>query len=166
MIWTLENPLVVAAVGFVILSTIALIFIKVYNEHLYQKRMASYLVDPYKLYCIVSLEAIKLMGGNRGKMIAQGGHAFVHAFKDSADNFVEHAAGYLESGNAYKITLQVKTTAELVELEALYKGRFGTALITDAARTVFNEPTTTCLGIGPIRESQRETILKNLTPFK
>lgn len=137
-----------------------------YQIHARRKRMASYITDPYKIYCVVSLEAIKLMGGNRGKMIAQGGHAYVHAFTETEKKFPDKAAEYLETGKAYKITLAVETTAELYELEALYKDRFGTALITDAAHTVFKEPTTTCLGIGPIRESERETILKGLRPFK
>jgi peptidyl-tRNA hydrolase len=42
----------------------------------------------------------------------------------------------------------------------------GVALITDAARTVFKEPTLTCLGVGPIHEVDRDADLRDLKPLK
>ena len=136
-----------------------------YERKDYEESMASYAADPYKIYCVVSREAIALMNGNRGKMISQGGHAFLHAFEDSINRFKRATREYLESGKAYKITLYVETTQELFELKKKYEDICGVALITDAAHTVFKEPTTTCIGIGPIRESQRDPVLAGLNPF-
>jgi len=56
-------------------------------------------------------------------------------------------------------------TYGLHELFNHYRKMTGTALIEDAAFTVFTEPTVTCLGIGPIYESDRCDILKSLRPL-
>ncbi len=67
------------------------------------------------------------------------------------------------TGRAYKIVVVVDTVAELEELATAYKNEdCGVALIKDAGFTVFNEPTTTCLGIGPIREENIGEDLKAL----
>ncbi len=118
-----------------------------------------------KMYCIVSREALKAMNGNRGKMMAQAGHAFLHAFLDNNKDWQHRNNIYLSDQRAYKITLAVDTTAELLELYEVYKGKCGTALIEDAGFTVFNEPTVTCLGIGPIYENEQCEKLKSLRPL-
>jgi len=59
----------------------------------------------------------------------------------------------------------VDTVDELKALEAAYKDVCGTALIKDAGFTVFDEPTVTCLGIGPIREDLIQDDLKKLKLF-
>ena len=109
----------------------------------------------YKMYCIFARESIAKMNGNRGKLAAQAGHAYLHAFWDanklsSETSKVVQAQGYWNSSRAYKIALVVDTVEELKELHEAYKSVCGVSLVTDAAFTVFEEPTTTCLGIGPI----------------
>lgn len=74
----------------------------------------------------------------------------------------EQAAAYKASERAYKITLVVDTVDQLKILHEAYKDVCGTALITDAGFTVFKEPTTTCLGIGPISEANIGEDLKCL----
>lgn len=118
-----------------------------------------------KMYCVVSREALAKMNGNRGKLASQAGHAYLHAWWDSATRFTMDAFAYNTSGVAYKITLVVDTDDELRELEALYKDICGVSLVTDAGRTVFKEPTVTCLGIGPIDPDMREDKLKSLKPL-
>lgn len=108
-----------------------------------------------KMYCVVSREALKLMNGNRGKFGTQAGHAYLHAFIRAWNEHHDNAEAYINSGRSFKITLAVDTTAELLELHEHYQKIAGTALIEDAGFTVFNEPTVTCLGIGPIYDSQR-----------
>lgn len=121
--------------------------------------------DRLKMYCVVSREALKLMNGNRGKLATQAGHAYLHAFLNGNVIWDKRAEQYIASGRSFKITLAVDTTEELHELYRHYKGMAGTALIEDAGFTVFTEPTVTCLGIGPIFESQRCEKLSSLKPL-
>ena len=126
-----------------------------------------------KMYCIFAKESIDKMGGNRGKLAAQAGHAYLHAFwdanKDELPYEVRHlnnkrtmAIDYLNSERAYKITLVVDTVEELKVLYDKYKSICGVSLVTDAGFTVFDEPTTTCLGLGPISEDNIGDDIKSL----
>jgi peptidyl-tRNA hydrolase len=116
----------------------------------------------FKLYCIVSKEALQKMKGVRGKMIAQGGHAFLHAYWDSVARFPEYAKSYQSSDHAFKVTLVVDTDKELEDLVNHYREICGVTLVKDAGFTVFNEPTVTCAGIGPIRSDMVEPNLSSL----
>lgn len=126
-----------------------------------------------KLYCVFAKESILKMGGNRGKMSAQAGHAYLHSFWNALDNDADNdkfiqAKGYQNrtgDGYAYKIALIVDTVDELKLLQEKYKDICGTSLVTDAGFTVFDEPTTTCLGIGPIREDNIGDDIKSLKTF-
>lgn len=113
----------------------------------------------YKMYCIFAMESIKKMNGNRGKLASMAGHAYLHSFWDAMQSNklrwngkAEQAINYKNSNLAFKITLVVDTVNELTILQERYKNICGTSLVTDAARTVFTEPTTVCLGIGPIAD--------------
>jgi peptidyl-tRNA hydrolase len=128
----------------------------------------------YKMYCIFAKESVQKMNGIRGKMCTQAGHAYLHAFWDAASNVgsnkpdprkLEQALSYASSERAYKITLIVDTVEELKELQEKYKDICGTSLVTDAGFTVFNEPTTTCLGLGPISEDNIGDDIKALKTF-
>jgi len=128
-----------------------------------------------KMYCIFALESVKKMNGIRGKMCTQAGHAYLHSFWDSVKRFPgEHgfasdepsdAEKYQNGDRAYKITLIVDTIEELKELQEKYKDVCGTSLVTDAGFTVFDEPTTTCLGLGPILEDNVGDDIKALKTF-
>ena len=134
----------------------------------------------YKMYCIFAAESVKKMNGVRGKLASMSGHAYLHAFWDatipnanhttiSEPNILakkqEQALAYAHGDHAYKITLIVDTVDELKALQEAYRNVCGTALVTDAGFTVFNEPTTTCLGIGPIQEDKIGEDLKALKTF-
>lgn len=127
----------------------------------------------HKMYCIFAKESVAKMNGNRGKLAAQAGHAFLHAYWDSLRpgvpgdmmKFMSQAMAYKDSDHAYKITLVVDTVAELEALRDAYKSVCGVSLVKDAGFTVFNEPTVTCLGIGPIREDLIGDDLKALKTF-
>ena len=125
----------------------------------------------HKMYCIFAMESIKKMNGNRGKLGTQAGHAYLHSFWNSLEykwkgdetlHIFHQAMLYMNSQKAFKITLVVDTVAELIVLQEKYKNICGTSLVTDAGLTVFNEPTTTCLGIGPISEENIGEDLKAL----
>jgi peptidyl-tRNA hydrolase len=122
------------------------------------------------------MESVKKMNGVRGKLASMSGHAYLHAFWDAMDGFDapdfhvqsakrRQAHEYKNSERAYKITLIVDTVEELVALQEKYKDVCGTSLVTDAGFTVFNEPTTTCLGLGPISEENIGDDIKNLKTF-
>ena len=126
-----------------------------------------------KMYCVFAKESVDKMKGNRGKLAAMAGHAFLHAYWDSLKpgpvgdwaKFVHQAQAYQKSDHAYKITLIVDTVAELEKLQSSYNDVCGVSLVKDAGFTVFDEPTVTCLGIGPIREDQIGEDLSSLKTF-
>jgi peptidyl-tRNA hydrolase len=124
--------------------------------------------DRLKMYCVFAMDSIQKMGGVRGKLGTQAGHAYLHAFWDSVDRFSGDALAYQESQMAFKITLVVPTTEDLDKLHDHYKDICGVSLVVDAGRTVFkNEdgtprPTKTCLGIGPLRDSEKDEVLAGL----
>lgn len=119
-----------------------------------------------KMYCIFSKESLEKMKGIRGKMTSQSGHAFLHAFWNSELNFPEHAEEYRDSEHAVKITCVVDTDEELWSLHARYKGICGVTSVVDSGFTVFEEPTLTCIGIGPIPEELIGENLRNLKLLK
>ncbi len=103
----------------------------------------------YKLYCIFSEEAVKASKGNRGKLAAQAGHAFLHSIWDAMKRYPIDAVKYKNSERAYKIAC-IAPEATLHVLYEKYKGIAGVTMVTDAALTVFDQPMITALGIGPI----------------
>ena len=117
-----------------------------------------------KLYCVFDAEAVKAMKGNRGKLAAQAGHAYIKSFWDSEDRFPALADDYKNRKDTreYKIALVAENADVLRQLEAIYKPICGVSLVTDAGLTVFDGPTVTCLGIGPIDPEHREKILQSL----
>lgn len=128
----------------------------------------------HKMYCIYAMESVKKMNGNRGKLASQAGHAYLHSFWDALGykwkgdetiHIFHQAVNYQNSDHAYKITLVVDTVEQLKEIQEKYVGVCGNSLVTDAAFTVFNEPTTVCLGIGPISEENIGEDLKSLKLF-
>lgn len=118
-----------------------------------------------KMYCIFAQEAIDKMKGIRGKMCAQAGHAFVHCGWLAAKEFPEHLKAYMNSDHAFKIVLIVDTVEQLKELQKAYENKCATRLVTDKGFTVFDGPTTTCLGIGPIVEDMIGDDIKALKTF-
>lgn len=103
-----------------------------------------------KIYCIISRESLARMKGIRGKMMAQAGHAFLHAFWDAENRFPEMARTYKLGQHARKITLVVESDEEMLQLYSNYVDICGTTKVVDAGFTVFDKPTLTCVGIGPI----------------
>jgi len=117
------------------------------------------------MYCIFAQTAIKAMNGNRGKMATQSGHAYLHANWDAQDRFPEAAAAYRDDSHVRKITCVVEDVEALIRLRQAYRGICGVSLVTDAGFTVFEQPTTTALGIGPLRDDQIGDDLKTLKLF-
>lgn len=117
------------------------------------------------LYCVVSEEAVKAAAGNRGKMMAQAGHAYVDAVLDAQLRFPADVQAYLDSGVVKKVCLRAAGPGELHTLWRSYKDVCGVKLVKDAGLTVFKEPTITALGIGPIDPAKIKQDLKDLKVF-
>lgn len=114
-----------------------------------------------RMYCVFSREAIKLMGGNRGKLATQAGHAYLHAYFMAEMATLELATKY-RGTLARKITCAVDTTEELTKLYMSLAGTCGAALIEDAGFTVFDRSTVTCAGFGPFDDEDVPEALKKL----
>lgn len=106
------------------------------------------------MYCIFARESIEKMGGNRGKLAAMAGHAFLGAFLDAENGrrTNEDSLAYRVEYGMPKIVCVVDTVEDLRQIHREMFGNFGCMLVTDAAKTVFSEPTDVCLGVGPCPE--------------
>jgi len=114
-----------------------------------------------KMYAIVLNEALAVMGDNRGKIAAQCGHAFVTVAMKCKSSDPKRWKEYDESSYHGKVVLK----ADMEEVQSLMdelKGKVPMQLIRDAGLTVFDGPTNTVLGIGPIRDSEQPKSLKEL----
>lgn len=131
------------------------------------ERTSMVMGDPLRLYCIVSKEAFDFIKrkGATGKGHAQSGHAWLHAYWDAEAHFPEAAADYRASPHAFKITLKAADEAELRAIYEAHAGVCGRTLVEDAGFTVFDGPTVTCVGLGPVRRSQLLAGAGDLKPF-
>ena len=94
-----------------------------------------------------------------GKLGAQCAHASVEAVQKSQKSFLKE----WKSGHSKKVVLKVKDLKELLSYENKAKKlKLKTALIIDAGRTVFKEPTITCLAIGPDQDSRIDKVTGKL----
>src|SRR5690349_7911477 len=82
----------------------------------------------------------------KGKMIAQGAHAAIQSMFESEPDWLNE---WEETGTT-KIVVSVNSLEELLAVHAkAIADHLPTALIKDAGRTEFKEPTYTAVGIGP-----------------
>jgi peptidyl-tRNA hydrolase len=107
-----------------------------------------------------------------GKLMGSVGHAFQMAFWLATLYRRIDAEGYANSPEHSKIVLAVGSEEELLRF---HKSIFELApldgipchLVTDLAKTVFNKPTITCLGLGPITVGEYQKLnLKQYPLFK
>lgn len=97
-----------------------------------------------------------------GKLAAQAGHAYLHAWWDAEDRLMygdswsditpygHLCLAYRNSGDARKVSLVVDTVEELRELYDTFRPYMGATLVEDCGYTVFDEPTITAVGLGPV----------------
>jgi len=93
----------------------------------------------------------------KGKMVAQGSHASVLAFKaaemsgtDRPNNKVREYARIWFTEGMTKICVRCDSEEELLAIEQKARNaNLIVRLVMDAGKTEFKEPTRTCLAIGP-----------------
>ncbi len=123
----------------------------------------------YKLYAIVLGPSIKAMKGNRGRMIVQAAHGFVHALWDAEKRFPDAYKAYRQQ-TAFKIALVAETAEYIRELHQSYQPVCGVSLVEETGSTLSGEIKTeyamlTCLGLGPIHVDDIKGDLLSLKSF-
>ena len=133
-------------------------------------------IKMYAIFCRETLQEMKF----EGKLAAQAGHAYLHAWWNAEDRFDpmhgeepddyyywDVMQAYRESNDARKIALVVDTVEELEELYEQFKPHMGATIVDDCGYTVFNCTTTTAVGLGPIPSDwTRGTRLADLETLK
>lgn len=114
------------------------------------------------MYCVFWEDAIKAMGGNRGKLAAMAGHAFLHTWWESEAYAppTKDMCNLYREGLAKKVVLRTDDIQTIYSLQWAYKGRC--SVVIDRGLTVFKEPTLCCIGIGPILKDEANEELKAL----
>jgi peptidyl-tRNA hydrolase len=123
-----------------------------------------------KMYAVFARETLRQMKFE-GKLAAQAGHAYLHAWWDAEERLsleegldsyggcpsFEYTTYYHEvmrpyryGDDARKVALVVDTVQELEELYEQFRPHMGATIVDDCGYTVFKCTTTTAVGLGPI----------------
>jgi len=104
-----------------------------------------------------------------GKLAAQVGHAFTNALEDARRRTPARHAAYLGEGDPHHLTTgqtKIALRGKLADLDVLVAELDAAGvphcLVRDEGRTVFPEPTTTCLAFGPCTPDERPKRAKRL----
>lgn len=93
------------------------------------------------------------LGMGRGKLVAQGSHASLEAFKQAKKKSAVQTALWEKTG-CEKIVLRVSSEKELLVLHRNAKAlRLPCALVRDAGHTQVPAGSVTALAVGPAKES-------------
>ena len=97
-----------------------------------------------------------------GKVATQAGHAFLSAWRSAYDRDAGTATAYANDMQT-KIVLVARDLPclEIIAAKATARG-VPWAMITDAGRTVFPEPTVTALGLGPMTKTDCNALTRGL----
>lgn len=118
-------------------------------------------LDELRIYCLMRTDIEIPIG----KMMAQSGHAFASIVNI---NMLQNNSNitYYMNHDQPKIVLKCKNLhyLERAKQECDDK-KICNALIIDAGRTVFKEPTVTCLGIGPISFNNLPKFIQRMQLF-
>jgi PTH2 family peptidyl-tRNA hydrolase len=102
------------------------------------------------------------LGMGKGKMVAQGAHASLHAFQKTVEKSKEIAYAWEEEG-CRKIVLRAASERELMTLfEKAKKTGLPVTYIRDAGATQLEAGTITALGIGPWKSEEIDEVTKHL----
>lgn len=95
----------------------------------------------------------------KGKLAVQASHSSVEAVQKSSKAVLSK----WRAEGSKKVVLKVKDLDELMEYKQQAENlNLKTALITDAAKTFFKEPTITCLAIGPDKDEKIDKVTGKL----
>jgi peptidyl-tRNA hydrolase, PTH2 family len=95
----------------------------------------------------------------KGKIAAQASHASLEAYLLASRKTPKLTEEWLSYGQK-KIVLKVESRKELLDVFKEVKSFFPAVLIKDAGLTQLKEPDYTCVGVGPIKESEIDRFTK------
>ena len=125
-----------------------------------------HITEEYRMYIVVR-EDLQMPAG---KAMGQTAHAAEGTLVASIKKDPLTAECYMNSFGRKKIVLGIKSLDKLMKLQECCNSLdVPNHLVTDSARTVFTEPTVTCLGIGPVspeQQDQLKTAFKRLQLYK
>ena len=136
-------------------------------------------IKMYAIFCRETLQKMKF----EGKLAAQAGHAYLHAWWDAEDRLKYDSSPfgdyelslyyndvmkpYRNGNDARKVSLVVDTVQELEELYEQFRPHMGATIVDDCGYTVFDCTTTTAVGLGPIPSDwTKGTRLEDLNTLK
>jgi len=106
---------------------------------------------------VIVIRADLKMG--KGKMAAQAAHASLEAYKSAE----EKAVSEWEISGVKKVVLKVDSLQELMDIyNRLKKEKLKPVLIKDAGHTELEHGTITCIGVGPVKETDIDKITGKL----
>ena len=116
-----------------------------------------------RLYCLVRTD-IEIPVG---KLTAQTGHAYCTViFNAIRDGDRDQVQKYFDNDQP-KITLRAKNLASIERAARECKeAGINHFVVTDAGRTVFNEPTVTCMGIGPVQKGELPKFVQRMQLYE
>jgi len=97
----------------------------------------------------------------KGKLVAQGAHASVEAYRRTLSSKPDWAGAWLSEGMK-KIVLKVKSEDELIDAFEAAKRKLPAVLITDAGHTQIEPGTHTAVGVGPAPEAEIDKLFSKL----
>ncbi len=96
---------------------------------------------------------------SKGKLAAQVAHASLEAYKKAEKDAVEE----WEAAGVKKVVLKVADLKELMSIyERLKAAKLKPSLIKDAGHTEVEPGTITCVGVGPVKETDVDRITGHL----
>ena len=99
----------------------------------------------------------------KGKLAVQAGHASIGAYLEQKDEDIKKE--WFEEGQR-KLALKADCVEKLELLKKVAQDcNIPAYLVEDLGLTVFNEPTVTCLGLGPCKIEQMDIITKLLSLY-
>jgi hypothetical protein len=109
----------------------------------------------FKLYAIMLAPSVKAMNGNRGRMVVQASHAFVHSLWDAERRYPETVIAYRAQASAFKIALVTDSEKLLRDLATKYGELCGCSLVEETGSKATGDVNhavamVTALGLGPL----------------
>lgn len=115
--------------------------------------------DELRIYLVVRTD----LDMPKGKLAVQSMHGALGLFKECITKEQQLMTRYMVSRFEYKVSLKAKNLAALMRAQRECKDAgIPTFTVEDAGFTVFEEPTTTAVAVGPVKKSDLPKYVQRL----